>query len=334
MTPSPILSVRNLTVDFDHGHIYARALHGIDLDVSAGSTLGVVGESGCGKSITWLAVLGLLDRRTRIAGSATLNGGDILNTGDAHLSSVRGSTVAMIFQDPSSSLNPVHRIGKQLTEALTLHRGLRGAAAKAEAARLLDRVGISNAPQRLNEYPHELSGGMNQRVMIAMALAGEPDILIADEPTTALDATIQAQILDLLKDVQRERGMALVLISHDLGVVAEAADRVAVMYCGRIVEEGPTGTLFARPVHPYTAGLLDALPDLDGPKRRLRAIPGRVPPPQDLPPGCSFAPRCDFALEACGAAVPMLERAEAASHRAACIRIADLIARDATVAVA
>lgn len=199
----------------------------------------------------------------------------------------------------------MHRIGRQLTEALRLHRGLSAKAATAEAVRLLDRVGIADAPRRLEAYPHELSGGMNQRVMIAIALAGEPDLLVADEPTTALDATIQAQILDLIRAIRDESGMALVLISHDLGVVADICDRVAVMYAGRIVEEAPAETLFERPRHPYTQGLLAALPDLDGPRKQLNAIPGSVPEPWALPPGCAFAPRCARASSAC-AATPRL----------------------------
>jgi peptide/nickel transport system ATP-binding protein len=227
----------------------------------------------------------------------------------------------MIFQDPSSSLNPVHRIGRQIVEALKLHRGLTGASANAEAARLLDRVGIANATRRLREYPHEMSGGMNQRIMIAMALAGEPDLLIADEPTTALDATIQAQILDLLTELRRDSGMALVLISHDLGVVADMSDRVAVMYGGRVIEEADTGSLFDSPAHPYTKGLIAALPDIDGPRRRLESIPGTVPAPDQLPPGCSFAPRCAIASKICDARVPaFLPYGEKQSHFAACIK--------------
>ncbi len=317
---TPLISLRGLTVDFDVGHRVLRALHGIDLELAPGAALGLVGESGSGKSITWLASLGLLGPRARIGGSVRLDGEELIGAPTVALEAVRGRRVAMIFQDPASALNPVHRVGRQIGEALALHRGLDGAAARAEAVRLLDRVGIADARRRLDEYPHQLSGGMNQRVMIAMALAGEPELLIADEPTTALDATIQAQILDLLRALRREGGMAMVLISHDLGVVAENSDRIAVMYAGRIVEEAPTAELFAAPRHPYTRGLLAALPDLDGPRRPLVAIPGTVPDPAHLPAGCSFAPRCPQAVAACGTAVPILVGVGPA-HRAACIRL-------------
>ncbi len=225
----------------------------------------------------------------------------------------------MIFQDPASALNPVLTIRRQLCEALALHRDLQGNSVKAEARRLLDLVGIPDAGRRLEAYPHEFSGGQVQRIMIAMALAGNPDLLIADEPTTALDATIQAQILELLSTVRREMNMAMVLISHDLGVVAENCDRVAVMYAGRIVEQAPSNQLFADPAHPYTQGLIGALPPLDGPRRRLTAIPGTVPDPAHMPAGCAFAPRCAMAAEACGLAAPAL--APIANDRAvACIR--------------
>jgi len=294
-----LVEIRNLTVDFPRGHSSSRALHGIDLDVAAGEAVGLVGESGSGKSVTWLAALGLLPGKATIAGSVMFDGRQLLHAPRKQLEAVRGRRIAMIFQDPSSSLNPVLRIGKQITEALGLHRGLKGAAAEAEAKRLLDRVGIANAARRLRDYPHELSGGMNQRAMIAMALAGEPDLLIADEPTTALDATVQAQILALLQDIRRDTGMAMVLISHDLGVVAENVDRVCVMYAGRLVEEAPAGRVFDRPRHPYTRGLLAALPALEGPRRRLVAIAGTVPEPWNLPRGCAFAPRCNEAEDSC-----------------------------------
>ena len=319
-----LLSIKDLAIDFDQGKRFVRALHGVSLNIARGEVLGVVGESGCGKSITWLAALGLLGSRARISGSVRLNGQEIAGAPENDLSRLRGGRIAMIFQDTSSSLNPVHRIGRQIAEALKLHRGMTGASANAEAARLLDRVGIANATRRLREYPHEMSGGMNQRIMIAMALAGEPDLLIADEPTTALDATIQAQILDLLTELRRDTGMALVLISHDLGVVADMSDRVAVMYGGRVIEEADTGSLFDSPAHPYTKGLIAALPDIDGPRRRLESIPGTVPAPDQLPPGCSFAPRCAIASKICDARMPaFLPYGESQSHFAACVKCRD-----------
>jgi peptide/nickel transport system ATP-binding protein len=311
----PLVALRGLSVAFDG----QPALRGIDLSVARGEAVGLVGESGCGKSVTWLAALGLLPARAAIGGSVTLEGEELLGAPAALLERVRGGRIAMIFQDPASSLNPVHRIGRQVTEALALHRGMGGAAARAEARRLLDQVGIPDAARRLDAYPHELSGGQNQRVMIAIALAGRPELLVADEPTTALDVTIQAQILDLLGALRRETGMALVLISHDLGVVSETCERVAVMYAGRIVEEAPAGRLFAAPSHPYTRGLLGALPPLDGPPRRLAAIPGGVPEPWAMPPGCAFAPRCAHRIAACDAEQPR-PVAVGPDHRAACLR--------------
>lgn len=310
-----LVAIRNLAVSFDG----APALRGIDVEINSGEALGMVGESGCGKSVTWLAALGLLPAKARISGSVRLEGQEILGATPAVLDQVRGGRVAMIFQDPASSLNPVHRIGKQVSEALSLHRGMRGAAARAEARRLLDLVGIPDAARRLDAYPHELSGGQNQRVMIAIALAGRPELLVADEPTTALDVTIQAQILDLLGSLRREMNMALVLISHDLGVIAEACERVAVMYAGRIVEEAPIARIFDAPAHPYTRGLLGALPPIDGERHPLAAIPGQVPDPRAMPPGCAFAPRCAARLDACTAALPE-GRAIAEGHRAACLR--------------
>jgi peptide/nickel transport system ATP-binding protein len=314
--PEPLIEITDLEVTFDD----AAALHGVSLTVGRGEAVGLVGESGSGKSITWLAALGLLPAHARIRGRATLDGIDLLNAPRRTLEQVRGRRIAMIFQDPASCLNPVHRIGRQLGEALRLHRGLGGRAAAAEACRLLERVGIADAARRLGDYPHELSGGMNQRVMIAMALAGQPDLLIADEPTTALDATVQAQILALIDDIRRDTGMALVLISHDLGVIAERTARVAVMYAGRIVETGPAATLLGAPAHPYTRGLVAAIPTLDGPRRRLATIPGQVPDPTRLPAGCSFAPRCGQADSRCTTRRPP-PVALTRDHAAACLQV-------------
>ena len=318
---TPLVSIDDLRVSFDG----VEVLHGIDLDVARGESLGLVGESGCGKSVTWLAALGLLPSRAAISGSVRLEGEQLLGAPASALDQVRGGRVALILQDPMSTLNPVHRIGRQVEEAVRLHRGLSGVAASAEALRLLDQVGIPDARRRFHGYPHEMSGGQNQRVMIAMALAGRPELLVADEPTTALDVTIQAGILDLLRRLQLETGMALVLISHDLGVVAETCSRVCVMYAGRIVEEAAADDLFARPLHPYSAGLMQALPDMIGPRRRLAAIPGSVPEPGDMPPGCPFAPRCPMMLPACNEAVPALT---GSGHRAACIRAGEIASRE------
>ena len=315
---TPLLRIRDLTVGFDNGTHHVPVLHGIDLDINRGESIGIVGESGCGKSVTWLAVLGLLGSQARTSGSVHLDGLPIHTLSGDGLAPIRGKRIAMIFQDPSSSLNPVHRIGQQLIEGLSLHRGMRGQAARAEAVRLLDRVHIPSAAQRLDAYSHELSGGMNQRVMIAMALAGEPDLLVADEPTTALDATIQAQILELLREIQRDSGMALSLISHDLGVIAEVCDRVLVMYAGRVVEQAAARDLFDHAQHPDTRGLLAALPDFGAPQRRLQAIAGSVPEPGRLPSGCSFRPRCGQAQASCAATVPPLVQV-AAAHRTACL---------------
>ena len=314
----PLVAIRDLAVAFDG----QPALRGISLDVMPGEAVGLVGESGCGKSITWLAALGLLPAKARVTGSVALDGEELLGAPAASLERVRGGRIGMIFQDPASSLNPVHRVGRQIGEALALHRGLTGAAARAEVLRLLDQVGIPDAARRIDGFPHEFSGGQNQRVMIAMALAGQPELMVADEPTTALDVTIQAQILELLGELRRDTGMALVLISHDLGVVAETCERVAVMYAGRIVEEAPVGQLFRHAAHPYSRGLLGALPELDGPRVRLAAIPGGVPEPWAMPPGCAFAPRCGLRIPACEAAPPP-DFALGPAHRAACLRAVD-----------
>ena len=304
----PLISLRGLSVSFDG----MAALRGIDLDVQPGQALGMVGESGCGKSVTWLAALGLLPPKAHITGEVLLNGQQVRHS---DLETIRGGRIAMIFQDPASSLNPVHRVGRQVEEALRLHRALENPAS--EARRLFDQVGIPDPAKRLKSYPHELSGGQNQRVMIAMALAGQPELLIADEPTTALDVTIQAQILDLLRRIQKDTGMALVLISHDLGVVADICSEISVMYAGKIIEHAATEALFSNPTHPYTQGLLAALPAMTGPRRRLQAIPGGVPEPWNLPPGCAFAPRCDHAQPVCDTQPALAETAP--GHYAACV---------------
>ncbi|MBU1314329.1 MAG: ABC transporter ATP-binding protein [Alphaproteobacteria bacterium] len=312
---SNFVELRDLRVAFDG----VQVLHGIHLDVAPGEAVGLVGESGCGKSVTWLAALGLLPGKAEVSGSVRVSGQEICNAGRGALEAVRGGKIAMIFQDPSSSLNPVLRIGRQIAEALFIHRGLKGAAARTEALRLMDLVGIPDAHRRFDHFPHEFSGGQCQRLMIAMALAGEPDLLIADEPTTALDATIQAQILDLLNRLRAETGLALVFISHDLGAVSQVCERVCVMYAGRIVEQGTVSELFSEPRHPYTRGLFDAIPMLDGPRSRMVPIPGTVPNPRHLPAGCSFSPRCANAVELCRHDMPALHH-DGADRGLACHR--------------
>ena len=314
----PLLQVEDLSVGFATDDGVLTAVDRISFTLDVGETLGLVGESGCGKSATCLAALGLLPPNGRILGGRVLlDGRDLVTMPEAELDKARGGTAAMIFQDPLTSLNPVHTLGWQIGEALGLHRGLQGGAADAEAVRLLDRVGITDPKRRLREYPHQLSGGMNQRAMIAMALACKPRLLVADEPTTALDVIIQAQIVDLLVEIQREEGLALLLVTHDLGVVAEMADRVAVMYAGRVIETGPVADLFARHRHPYTSGLLASLPRVDHRVEKLAPIDGSVPWLGDLPSGCTFRPRCPHVLPVCAEVVPPLEP-DAATHRTAC----------------
>ena len=315
MSGEAILRIEGLRTRFGA----AAAVDGVDLELERGRTLGIVGESGCGKSVLSLSVMGLVPRPGRVAeGRVVLEGRDLLRLPPAEMRRVRGGQVAMIFQEPMTSLNPVHSIGAQIVEAMRAHEpGARDLRERAIEA--LRRVRIPSPERRFEEYPHQLSGGMRQRVMIAMALACNPRVLIADEPTTALDVTVQAQILDLLRELQAETGMAIILITHDLGVVAEMADEVAVMYAGRVVERAPVAAVFDDPQHPYTIGLLGSVPRLDEQRARLLAIEGSVPPPFALPPGCRFAPRCPFAVEACREGVPAL-RGIGAGHAVACIR--------------
>jgi oligopeptide/dipeptide ABC transporter ATP-binding protein len=294
----PLLSVRGLQTSFTTRHGLVRAVTGVDFDVHKGEILGLVGESGCGKSVTALSLLGLVAKPGHIdGGEAMFEGQDLLKLADKDLRNLRGDRIAMIFQQPTSSLNPVMDVGYQIGEVLELHRGMKRAASQERAIELMRMVGIPDPERRLKAYPHEMSGGMAQRVMIAMALACEPDLLIADEPTTALDVTIQAQILDLMADLREKTNTAIILITHDLGVVAEMCDRVAVMYAGEIVEQADVQTLFAEPKHPYTKGLIGAVPVPGVIRDELATIPGNVPNLVDLPDGCRFAPRCSARIE-------------------------------------
>jgi len=293
-----LLEVRGLTVAFDTAAGPIRPVDGVSLSVRRGETVAIVGESGCGKSLTALAILRLIDPPGRIAGGQiAFEGTDLLSLPQRRMRRLQGGRIAMIFQEPLTSLNPVLTAGRQIVEAIELHCGLGGRSARELAVRLLAEVGIGDASRRLRAYPHELSGGMCQRVMIAMALAGRPSLLIADEPTTALDATIQAQVLELLADIQRRTGMSLLLITHDLGVAARMADRVNVMYAGRVVESGVTAALLDEPLHPYTQALLRCLPRLPRTSERLEVIPGLVPSPGAFPAGCRFHPRCAVGRE-------------------------------------
>ena len=306
---TPILSVTDLQVEFaGHGRV-VRAVRGLSYDIGPGETIGLVGESGSGKSVSALSLLGLLPKRVGkvTAGTAIFQGEDLLHLSDEKLRTIRGARIAMIFQDPLSSLNPVLTIGRQITEAIETHRNVSAKDAKKRAIELLELVGIPGAASRINDYPHQFSGGMRQRAMIAMALSCEPSLLIADEPTTALDVTIQAQILELLRRLRAELGMAVLLITHDLGVVAGFADRLAVMYAGRLVELGPTETLLADPAHPYTIGLLRSLPRLDRPRQAaLTPIEGSPPDLASNLEGCPFAPRCAWRLDRCWTDAPPL----------------------------
>ncbi|MEM7078943.1 MAG: ABC transporter ATP-binding protein [Pseudomonadota bacterium] len=319
MSP-PLLELQDLSVSFrtDGGRVHA--VNSVNLHVSSGETLAIVGESGSGKSVTALSILGLLGEAGRIdAGSILFDGENLAQLREAQMRAIRGNRISMIFQEPMTSLNPVIQVGRQVAEPLVLHRGLSWKAALVEAEGLLQQVAIPDSHGRLQEYPHQLSGGMRQRIMIAMALACSPKLIIADEPTTALDVTVQAQILALLKELTRQTGAALILITHDLGVVARYADRVAVMYGGRIMETAPAVQLYGSPRHPYTRGLMNSIPALDGDvTAELPTIDGQPPDLGNPPPGCPFAPRCRHAREACDAQVPQLEWLSEA-HARACI---------------
>ena len=324
----PLLSVRDLQTTFLLGNkVQLRAVDGVSFDVHPGETLAIVGESGSGKSVTSLSIMRLLPAATgRISGGQILfRGRDLATLPEREMRAVRGREIGMIFQEPMTSLNPVHTIGDQIAEVVIRHEGVTRAKGWERAVEMLALVGIPEPKKRASNYPHQMSGGMRQRAMIAMALSCRPALLIADEPTTALDVTIQAQILDLMKDLQRQMGMAIIFITHDLGVVAEVADRVLVMYAAQAVETGPVADIFARPRMPYTAGLMGSIPRLGASehKVRLATIPGQVPSLGNLPPGCRFAPRCAHALPACRAAEPVLA-AVAPGHAARCIRASEL----------
>ncbi len=306
----PLLEIKNLKMDFGAGAAALRAVDGVSLTIGAGETVCLVGESGCGKSVTALSVAQLVPSPPAhyVGGEILLNGRDTIKMSRAELQQIRGGVVSYVFQDPGASLNPVYRIGSQIMESLKLHRPEK--AQDAEVIRLLKLVGIPAPESRLRNYPFEMSGGMQQRVMIAMALASEPRLLVADEPTTALDVTIQAQILDLLRELKQRLGMAILLITHNLGIVGDMADRVAVMYAGQIVELAPARELLLRPLHPYTRALIQSVPKLAGGARRLSAIPGNVPRIGHFPPGCRFAPRCPIARPACAEKIPELIEVE------------------------
>jgi peptide/nickel transport system ATP-binding protein len=324
---APLLEVRDLKTCFDSEQGEVRAVDGVSFHIGRGETLAVVGESGSGKSVTSLSIMRLITGSGRIAGgSILLNGDNLLAKSEAQMRRIRGNDISMIFQEPMTSLNPVFTVGNQIAETIALHKRIGAAAARRQSIEMLELVGIPEPARRFDVFPHQMSGGMRQRVMIAMALSCGPKLLIADEPTTALDVTIQAQILDLMRRLQKELGMSILFITHDLGIVAEIADRVVVMYAGRAVEAAPVAELFANPRMPYTIGLLNSVPRVDRAayrQQRLRAIPGNVPNPIDLPSGCAFHPRCRFAIEVCGRAVPRLEDV-GNGHMARCLRSSEI----------
>jgi oligopeptide transport system ATP-binding protein len=327
----PLLEVRDLHVEFRTRAGIVRPIDGLSLSLEPGETLAILGESGSGKSVTAQAIMGLLPQPAGrvVGGEIRFEGRDLTKRPAAEVRALRGTEMAMVFQDPLSSLNPVFRVGAQIGEALRRRRGASRKAARAAAVDLMTQVGIPDAARRADDYPHQFSGGMRQRVMIAMALALEPRLLIADEPTTALDVTVQAQIMDLLAKLQREHNMAMILITHDLGVVADVADRTLIMYAGRCAETGRIREVYDRPAHPYTEGLMASIPELAGSRSRLTPIPGAPPSLLALPEGCPFRPRCRYAVAACGQGRPPLRSPEGWSpdHLAACIRSEEVLAR-------
>jgi oligopeptide/dipeptide ABC transporter ATP-binding protein len=324
-----VLEVDGLTVGFPTDDGLVQAVRGVSYQLRRGEVLGIVGESGSGKSVTSMAVMGLLPGTARVAGSVRFGGKELVGAPDAELAKVRGRRIAMIFQDPMTSLNPVYTVGYQIAEAVRAHHDVSKDAALKRAAELLEIVRIPNAKARLASYPHELSGGMRQRVVIAIAMANDPDVIIADEPTTALDVTVQAQILDALDTAREETGAAMVLITHDLGVIAGRADRVLVMYAGKLVESGSAEDVFYTPRMPYALGLLGSLPRLDRPSERLTPIPGAPPSLVNMPSGCPFTPRCPLAREICDEVEPPLEPTTSPDHTAACHFSEELVGAEA-----
>ena len=324
----PLLEVSNLQIRLQTHRGPADAVRGVGFALERGETLGLIGESGCGKSITAMSLMGLLPESAQVSGSIRFDGEELVGRTDAQMCRLRGNRIGMVFQEPMTALNPVHAIGRQVAEPLRLHRGMGAADARREAISLLDRVGIPNAAQRFDAYPHQFSGGQRQRITIAMALACGPDLLIADEPTTALDVTIQQQILDLISDLVAERNMALILISHDLGVISQNVDRMLVMYGGSVVESGSTASVFSAMAHPYTRGLFAARPHLGavhapGQRPRLSTIAGTVPELVDLPAGCPFAGRCSHTIDICHSERPaanIVGRDEDGEHAVRCLR--------------
>ncbi len=323
-----LLDVSDLSVAFKTKKGMAAAVRGMSLRVARGESVAIVGESGSGKSVSSLALLGLLPKSAQITGSAKFDGEELVGMSQNDLRAIRGKRISMIFQDPMTAFNPVFTIGDQIAEAMEVHGTAEGDKALMEAANLLELVGVPEPGQRVNQYPHEFSGGMRQRAMIAMAIANKPDLLIADEPTTALDVTIQAQVMEVLSDIRKESGAAMILITHDLGVVAGSADRVQVMYGGRVFERGTTNDVFYDPLNPYTRGLLRSMPRVDAIGERLVPISGSPPSILNMPPGCAFGPRCDFRTDACVADAASLELVKP-GHESRCHHTADLPAYEA-----